>query len=94
MTKSIWFALCASATLLLCAGPSAAKGNPRMAECNKESAGKTGEARKKFMSECLAQKPEAKKLTPQQEKMKECNQRAGAMKGQARKAFMSECLKK
>lgn len=31
----------------------------RMAQCNKEATGKTGEARKTFMKECLASKPAA-----------------------------------
>jgi len=31
----------------------------RMAQCNKEAAGKTGEARKAFMKDCLAGKPAA-----------------------------------
>jgi psiF repeat. len=39
---------------------SQAQGTPqqsRMAQCNKEATGKTGEARKTFMKECLASKP-------------------------------------
>jgi len=31
----------------------------RMAQCNKDATGKTGEARKAFMKECLAAKPAA-----------------------------------
>ncbi|WP_079417094.1 PsiF family protein [Thiomonas intermedia] len=31
----------------------------RMAQCNKEATGKTGDARKTFMKECLAAKPAA-----------------------------------
>jgi len=31
----------------------------RMAQCNKDAAGKTGEARKAFMKDCLASKPAA-----------------------------------
>ena len=31
----------------------------RMAQCNKEATGKTGDARKTFMKECLASKPAA-----------------------------------
>ena len=87
MTRSIVAALAAFAI----AGPALAKGNPRMAECNKEATGKTGDERKQFMSECLSKKPE-KKLTPQQQKMKDCNAQAKDMKGQARKDFMKTCL--
>ena len=35
----------------------------RMAQCNKEAAGKTGDARKAFMKECLAAKPAAAEST-------------------------------
>jgi len=91
MTKGIRSMLALAAAALL-AGPALAKSNPKMAECNRQSAGKTGEERKKFMSECLA--AEQKKLTAQQQKMKDCNVQAKGMKGQARKDFMKECLSK
>jgi len=35
----------------------------RMAQCNKDATGKTGEARKAFMKECLAAKPAAAEAT-------------------------------
>jgi hypothetical protein len=59
----------------------------RMADCNKQATGKKGEERKKFMSECLRDKP--------QDRMAKCNKEAGsqALKGDERKKFMSECLK-
>jgi hypothetical protein len=60
----------------------------RMAACNQEAAGKTGDARKAFMKECLS----AKKKASQQEKMKSCNRDAGDKKGEERKAFMKDCL--
>lgn len=65
----------------------------RMSECSKQSAGKTGDARKAFMSSCLKGKAVAK--PSQQEKMKHCNADASskALKGDARKSFMSHCLK-
>ena len=89
MTRSI------IAALFLFATPVLAKGNPKMAECNKQSAGKTGEEKKKFMSECMASgKPAAKQLTPQQQKMKDCNAQAKGMKGKERKDFMKTCLSK
>jgi hypothetical protein len=63
----------------------------KMATCNKEAGDKKleGDARKKFMSECLS----AKKMS-QQDKMKSCNKEAGDKKlaGDARKKFMSDCL--
>jgi hypothetical protein len=59
----------------------------RMVSCNKEAAGKAGDARKAFMKKCLS----AKKVS-QQEKMKTCNRDAGEKKGEERKAFMKECL--
>lgn len=103
------------ATLGLCVGvlavPALAQAQTpqqsRMAQCNKEAVGKTGDARKAFMKECLAGKTEAgkgtaamsasgKKLTPQQEKMSFCSKDAKAkgLKGADRKKFMSECLRK
>lgn len=72
----------------------------KMKSCNAD-AGKQkleGDARKKFMSDCLgagAPAASGKELTPQQKKMKACNADAGKKKleGDARKTFMSECLK-
>lgn len=69
----------------------------RMTTCNQEAKGKTGDARKSFMSSCLKGETAApdKKLTSSQERMKTCNAEAGAknLKGDARKTFMSTCLK-
>ena len=73
------------------APPLFAADNPqqsRMAACNKEATGKTGDERKSFMAQCLADK----KLS-QQEKMKACNAQAADKTGDDRKAFMSACLK-
>lgn len=78
----------AAALFLVLACPALA-GNPRMSECNRQSAGKKGDERKKFMSECLG----SHETTPQ-ERMKECNVKARGMKGADRKTFMSSCLKK
>jgi hypothetical protein len=66
----------------------------RMADCNKQATGKTGDARKAFMSSCLKGKAAMAKPT-QQEKMKSCNAEATkqSLKGDARKKFMSTCLK-
>lgn len=65
----------------------------RMADCNKQAAGKTGDERKSFMSTCL--KGESAAPTTQQEKMKSCNADASkkSLKGDERKAFMSSCLR-
>lgn len=63
----------------------------RMKDCNARAEGKSGDARKEFMSACLSGKEAPAKLT-QQEKMKACNAKAGAMKGDERKQFMSSCL--
>lgn len=95
MTNAIRSVFAALALSSLLAGPVLAKANPKMAECNKQSAGKTGEERKKFMSECLAGGGGSQKaLTAQQQKMKDCNGQAKGMKGQARKDFMKSCLSK
>jgi len=68
----------------------------RMTQCNQEAKGMTGDARQKFMSDCLSGKPgKAKGQTAQQQKMTECNKQAAAkgLKGDARQKFMSDCLK-
>jgi len=62
----------------------------KMALCNKEATGKTGDERKGFMKTCLS----AGKTDAQQSKMKSCNAEASGKKGAERKAFMGECLKK
>ena len=79
--------------LLLSLGQAHAADNPqqtKMASCNKEAAGKKGDERKAFMSDCLKKD----KPVTQQDKMKTCNKDATGMKGDERKKFMSECLKK
>jgi hypothetical protein len=69
----------------------------RMSDCNKTSAGKTGDARKAYMSTCLKGEPAkpAKALSASQQRMKDCNATAGtqSLTGDKRKAFMSTCLK-
>lgn len=66
----------------------------KMTACNAEAKGKTGDERKKFMSECLKATPaaDASKGTPQQERMKSCNAEAKGKTGDERKKFMSQCL--
>jgi len=70
----------------------------KMASCNKDATGKTGDDRKAFMKQCLsAGGAPAAAAAPatQQEKMKTCNADAKtkALAGDARKSFMSDCLK-
>jgi hypothetical protein len=62
----------------------------RMAMCNKDASGKSGDERKAFMKTCLS----AGKGDVQQSRMKSCNADAAGKKGAERKAFMGECLKK
>ena len=59
----------------------------KMKMCNQDAAGKKGDDRKAFMSQCLS----AKKMS-QQDRMKVCNKDAAGKKGDDRKAFMSDCL--
>jgi hypothetical protein len=68
----------------------------KMASCNKDATGKTGDDRKAFMKDCLSAKPAAAPAAPmtQQEKMKSCNANATDKKGDDRKAFMKQCLSK
>ena len=63
----------------------------RMVDCNKEAAGKKGDARSEFMRACMH--GDKAGAGSQQNRMKECNKQAGDRKGDTRKAFMSECLK-
>jgi hypothetical protein len=68
----------------------------RMADCNKQASGKTGDERKTFMSSCLKSgTPTASAPTTPQERMKACNADATkqSLKGDARKAYLSTCLK-
>ena len=88
-----------TAVMMLCAAPAMAQSaqnsqNTKMADCNKQATGKTGDDRKAFMKTCLSNKPAtaAKKLTPQQQKMGECNKQATGKTGDERKAFMKTCL--
>ena len=74
----------------------------KMGDCTKEAKQKelSGDAHKRFMSDCLKDEPAAPaaaapKPADQQQKMGYCNQEAGAkqLKGDERKKFMSACLK-
>lgn len=73
----------------------------RMVDCNKQATGKTGDARKTFMSACLkgdhaaAAAPATTAKVNQQEKMKTCSAdaKARSLKGADRKSYMSSCLK-
>ena len=64
----------------------------RMKDCNAKATGKTGDARKEFMSACLSGKDAPVAKMTQQEKMTACNKKAADMKGDDRKKFMSSCL--
>ena len=61
----------------------------KMAMCNKEATGKSGDERKGFMKTCLGAGRDL-----QQSRMKACNAEASGKRGSERKAFMGECLKK
>lgn len=86
---------CAAALVLAPAyaqSPAQKAQQEKMATCNKDAAGKTGDERKAFMKDCLSNKPAAAGNS-QQNKMKTCNAEAAGKKGDERKKFMSECLK-
>ncbi len=88
--------------LLSSVAVSATPQQAQMKACNADAAKQElkGDARKKFMSDCLSAKKEdhgkKKELTAQQLKMKDCNAEAKTkgFKGDARKKFMRECLSK
>lgn len=93
MLKSLLAALALATSLATPAAYAENAQQSRMASCNQQATGMKGDARKAFMSNCLAGKPApAAKASPQQ-RMKDCNDKAAGMKGDARKAFMSKCLK-
>jgi hypothetical protein len=60
----------------------------KMAACNTKSEGKTGDERKKFMSECLSAKPEKA-----ESKISMCNKQTAGLSGDARSKAQSECMK-
>jgi len=78
-------------------GPSPAqmKQQQRMMDCNARASGKQGDARKKFMSDCLKGDVPSPAQAKQQDRMKDCNRMASdkGMKGDDRQKFMSSCLK-
>jgi hypothetical protein len=63
----------------------------KMASCNTQAAGKTGDARQAFMKDCLSSKPAA----PPTSKLGQCshNAKARGLKGDERRSFMSSCMK-
>jgi hypothetical protein len=63
----------------------------KMAACNTKSEGKTGDDRKKFMSECMSAKP-APAAKPES-KMAMCNKQTAGLSGDARSKAQSECMK-
>lgn len=71
----------------------------RMKSCNTQASTQSlsGDARKSFMTDCLAGKTAAAAPAPQtpQDRMKSCNTQATTQKlmGDDRKKFMSTCLK-
>lgn len=91
MLKDVLIAACFALPMTVVAQEKMTEQQTKMATCNKEAGDKKleGDARKKFMSDCLS----AKKVS-QQDKMKSCNKEAGDKKlaGDARKKFMSDCL--
>jgi hypothetical protein len=92
MLKRVLIAACFALPLSVVAQEKMTEQQSKMGTCNKEAGDKKleGDARKKFMSECLS----ASKKPTQQQKMTTCNKEAGDKKlaGDERKKFMSSCL--
>ena len=63
----------------------------KMAACNTKSEGKTGDERKKFMSECLSAKPA--EPAKAESKISMCNKQTAGLSGDARSKAQSECMK-
>jgi len=62
----------------------------KMATCNTQAAGKTGDDRQAFMKDCLSSKPAAPNS-----KLGQCSHDAKAkgLKGDDRRSYMSTCMK-
>jgi hypothetical protein len=60
----------------------------KMKACNAKAEGKTGDDRKKFMSDCLSAKP-----AKAESKMSMCNKQTAGLSGDARSKAQSECMK-
>jgi hypothetical protein len=60
----------------------------KMKACNAKAEGKTGDDRKKFMSDCLSAKP-----AKAESKMSLCNKQTAGLSGDARSKAQSECMK-
>ena len=92
MFKHVLIGTCLALPMTIVAQEKMTEQQTKMATCNKEVGDKKleGDARKKFMSDCLS---EGTKPT-QQEKMTTCNKQAAEKKlaGDERKKFMSSCL--
>jgi psiF repeat len=63
----------------------------KMKACNAKAEGKTGDDRKKFMSDCLSAKPAAP--AKPESKMAMCNKQTAGLSGDARSKAQSECMK-
>jgi len=63
----------------------------KMKACNAKAEGKTGDDRKKFMSNCLSAKPAAP--AKPESKISMCNKQTAGMSGDARSKAQSECMK-
>lgn len=61
----------------------------KMAMCNKEATGKSGDERKAFMKTCLSAGKDI-----QQSKTAACDAEASGKKGDQRKAQVNDCIKK
>jgi psiF repeat len=63
----------------------------KMATCNTQAAGKSGDDRKTFMKDCLSSKPAA----PPPSKLGQCSHDAKTkgLQGDDRRSYMSSCMK-
>ena len=63
----------------------------KMKACNAKAEGKSGDDRKKFMSDCLSAKPAAP--AKPESKISMCNKQTAGLSGDARSKAQSECMK-
>jgi len=83
------------ATLTMSIGTTVAHANDGYIrnDCNEQAEGKTGEARRHTIAQCVRKKAQANNVPPMLAKISECNNKAGNMVGDARTTFMDACLK-
>ncbi|HCT41805.1 MAG TPA: phosphate starvation-inducible protein PsiF [Moraxellaceae bacterium] len=62
-------------------------------DCNSQAAGKSGDARRQAIAQCIRKRAQVDNMPPMLAKVSACNRKAGDMAGDARSSFMDSCMK-